>query len=196
MGLRAVCLQKYYSCEDDADTIRDKSFDSLIVSEWKPASFKPTPITGSTPYRHTYYNYRYQPKPQTPASAIIDDMEWVDLGLPSGILWAKDDAGSKTSFMGARNAYGSHVPSRANADELYENCTRKWDDAAHALIFTGPNRNTLSFPCTESNKSYWLNAYEKDDMQFGQCFHIGPDGHFWINDKDSYSALYVRLVSR
>jgi hypothetical protein len=122
-------------------------------------------------------------------------MEWVDLGLPSGTLWAKDDVNGKTSFMGARRSYGSHVPSRTNAYELSEHCTKKWDDSAHALVFTGPNGNSISFPCKESNKSYWLNAYEHGDPQFGQCFHIGPDGHFWINDKEAYSAIYVRLVS-
>ena len=85
-------------------------------------------------------------------------MEWVDLGLPSGILWAKDDVEGKTSFMDAKKSFGSHVPSRANAYELSQCCTKKWDESTHALVFTGPNGNTISFPCKESNKSYWLNA--------------------------------------
>lgn len=194
--LQAVCFQRYYSYGEDGPLYQDKSYDSLIVSEWKAASFKPTPIQGSTPYHRSYYRPRYQPTPQpTPAPVDITDMEWVDLGLPSGTLWAKDDVNGKTSFMGARRSYGSHVPSRTNAYELSEHCTKKWDDSAHALVFTGPNGNSISFPCKESNKSYWLNAYEHGDPQFGQCFHIGPDGHFWINDKEAYSAIYVRLVS-
>ena len=98
--------------------------------------------------------------------------------------------------MNAQKAYGTHVPSWDDANELKEFCTREWDDRAHALVFTGPNGNTLSFPCKEDNKSYWLNAYEKGDIGFGQCFHIGPDNHFWINDKDVTSAINVRLVSR
>ncbi len=194
--LQAVCFQRYYSYGEDGPLYQDKSYDSLIVSEWKAASFKPTPIQGSTPYHRSYYRPRYQPTPQpTPAPVDITDMEWVDLGLPSGTLWAKDDVNGKTSFMGARRSYGSHVPSRTNAYELSEHCTKQWDDSAHALVFTGPNGNSISFPCKESNKSYWLNAYEHGDPQFGQCFHIGPDGHFWINDKEAYSAIFVRLVS-
>ena len=195
--LQAVCFQRYYSYGEDGPLYPDKSYDSLIVSEWKAASFKPAPIQGTTAYHRSYYKPRYQPTPPpTPAAVDVSDMEWVDLGLPSGTLWAKDDVDGKTSFMGARRSYGSHVPSRTNAYELSECCTKKWDDNAHALVFTGPNGNSISFPCKESNKTYWLNAYEQGDPEFGQCFHIGPDGHFWINDKDAYSANYVRLVNR
>lgn len=193
--LKAVCLQRYYSYGEERQLYQDKSYDSLIVSEWKPASFKPTPLHASTPYHRSYHRPQYQPTTQPDPSPVdISDMEWIDLGLPSGTLWARDDVDSKTSFLGAKKSYGSHVPSRANAYELSQCCTKKWDESTHALVFTGPNGNTLSFPCKESNKSYWLNASEQGDPQFGQCFHIGPDEHFWINDKESSSAIYVRLV--
>ena len=196
-SLRAICFQRYFSYAEDGPSYPDKSFDSLIVSEWKVASFKPTPIQGSTPYHRSYYSPQYQPTHQpTPSSVEISNMEWVDLGLPSGTLWAKYDVNGKTSFMGAKMSYGSHVPSRTNAYELSKCCTIKWDDSAHALVFTGPNGNSISFPCNKSNKSYWLNAYEQGNPEFGQCFHIGPDGHFWINDSESNSSIYVRLVSQ
>lgn len=195
--LHAVCLQRYYSYEEDASLYRDKSYDPLIVYEWKPKSFKPTSVQSNTPYHRSYYKSRYQPAPsQTHASFDISDIEWVDLGLPSGTLWAKEDVDGKTSFTGARKLYGSHLPSWTNACELRQHCTRKWDDSAHALILTGPNGNSILFPCKEKNKTYWLNEYDPDDPQFGQCFHIGHDEHFWINNKEACSIVYIRLVSQ
>lgn len=195
--LRAICLQRFYSYGDDGTLYRDLVFDPLIVSEWKAPSFNPTPVQSSTPYHRSYHRSRYLPKPQpAPAAASINDMEWVDLGLPSGTLWAKKDVEGKTSFMVARRSYGSHVPSKTNAYELSKHCTKKWDDSAHALVFTGPNGNTISFPCKENKKSYWLNAYDLVDPQYGQCFHITPEGQFWINDKDAYSAIFVRLINQ
>ena len=195
--LRSACLQKYYSYGENPASFRNTSFDSLIVSEWKPVSFKPTQISYGNSSRNSYHERQVRPQPQpTSESSLIEDMEWIDLGLPSGTLWAKEDVDDKTNFFGARNTYGSYVPSKEDADELRECCSKRWDDCAHELVLTGPNGNSISFPCKESNKSYWLNAYEQGDVQFGQCFHIGPDGHFWINDKESYSAIYIRLVSR
>ncbi len=73
-------------------------------------------------------------------------------------------------------------------------CKREWNERTSALVFTGPNGNSISFHCKSNYKTYWLNAYEQGDTQFSQCFHIGPDGHFYVNDKDSSSAIFVRLV--
>ena len=195
--LKSICHHRYYSYGKDSPKNYDTFFDSLIVSEWKSPSFNPTPILGTLAYHRSSNKHRYQPKPSLASTSVnYSDMEWVDLGLPSGTLWAKYDIEGRTSFMGARSSYGSHMPSMTKADELKKYCTRKWDESASALVLTGPNGNSISFPCKESNKSYWLNAYEKGDPQYGQCFHIGPDGHFWINDKDASSAVYVRLVSQ
>ena len=98
--------------------------------------------------------------------------------------------------MAARRSFGAYMPSRTNAYELSEYCTKEWNEKEHTLVLTGPNGNSISFHCKESNKSYWLDAFEHGDPEFGQCFHIGPDKHFWINDKEAYSAIYVRLVRR
>ena len=196
--LRFFCLQRFCSQGYDGPLYKGVAIDSLVVYEWRDTSSRPSPIHSYTPYpRSTHKPHYRQSQPQTTVSTDLTEMEWVDLGLPSGILWAKDDVDNKgMTFMNAQSSYGAHVPSWDDAYELKEFCTREWDDRIHALVFTGPNGNTLSFPCKEDNKSYWLNAYEKGDIGFGQCFHIGPDNHFWINDKDVNSVINVRLVSR
>ena len=195
--LQAVCFQRYYSYGEDGPLYQDKSYDSLIVSEWKAASFKPAPIQGSAHFHRSYYRPRYQPTPPpAPASVDVSDMEWVDLGLPSGTLWAKKDNDGTISFIGANELYGSHMPSMVNANELCEHCIKKWEESVQALVFIGPNGNSISFSCKGSHKTYWLNAYEHGDSDFGQCFHIERDGRFLISDKDADSANYVRLVTR
>lgn len=196
--LRSVFIQRFYSYLDNGSLYLDKSYDSLILSEWKAEGIKSKPIQIAKPYHRSPYRPHSHPTPQASPSASVDigDMEWVDLGLPSGTLWAKDDVGGRTSFMAARRSFGAYMPSRTNAYELSEYCTKEWNEKEHTLVLTGPNGNSISFHCKESNKSYWLDAFEHGDPEFGQCFHIGPDKHFWINDKEAYSAIYVRLVRR
>lgn len=193
--LRAVCLQRYYSHLDNRSLHRDKTYDSLIVSEWKAESIEPSLAPkATTSYHSSYRPYRHAPIMPAATTANTSAIVWIDLGLPSGTLWAKEDIGGKMSFSAARSAYGANLPSHKKVSELRKCCAKEWEEKAHALVLTGPNGNSISFPCKESNKSYWLNAYEKGDPRYGQCFHIGPDLHFWINDKDAISAIYVRLV--
>ncbi len=191
------CIRRFYSNLDKGKSFLDESYAPLIVSEWKAEIIEtePTPKISQS-YRSSYkLNH---PAPVVPATttADISAIEWVDLGLPSGTLWAKEDVDGKMSFGAARKSHGANLPSCTIASELRDRCTRAWDDKTHSIVFTGPNGKSISFPCKESNKSYWLDANEKGDPEFGQCFHIGQDRQFWINDKNAYSAIYVRLISR
>lgn len=195
-SLKSYCIDRYYSYKETPNRNTDHSFDSLIVSEWKSASFSPTTLTTGRASR--YPNKQQKPiLGNTPSKVNVSpSIEWVDLGLPSGILWANKDAASVCNFFGAKQKYGTMLPSKEDAKELIEYCTRKWEEKTHQLIFTGPNGKCIAFPCKESNESYWLNDHEAGDIQFGQCFHIGPDKHLWINDKDVSSAIHVRCVKQ
>ena len=182
--LQVLCSQRCYFTE------KDNLIDSLIVFERR-----------AEPVKHPHAHCDNPPRSQvrqlpTPGSVNTSGMEWVDLGLPSGTLWAKCDVDRKMTFTDAGRYFGSRMPSWRDANELRDCCNREWDDSAHALVFTGPNGKSIMFPCKENNKSYWLNAYEQDDREFGQCFHIGPDGHIWINDMSASTSIYVRLVRR
>ena len=193
--LHSVCLQRFYLDSDNEVLFLDESYNSLIVSEWRAERNKP-----ETPHKvfpsSSSQSKPYSKAPIMPAAttADISAVEWIDLGLPSGTLWAKDDIDKKMSFVAALKAYGANLPSYTAVSELREHCTKVWDDKKNTIVFTGPNGCSISFPCRESCKSYWLNAYEKGDPDFGQCFHLGPD-FFKINDKDAYSTICVRLVT-
>lgn len=81
----------------------------------------------------------------------------IDLGLPSGLLWAAEnepaaDGGALLSFTDA-NAPGTgrtekrwEVPGRKAYEELARCCSITWDRDRGEAVVTGPNGNTLAFP--------------------------------------------------
>lgn len=75
-------------------------------------------------------------------------------------------------------------------------CKREWNERTSALVFTGPNGNSISFHCKSNNKTYWLNAYEQGDTQFSQCFHIGPDGLFMSMIKTHHLRYSLDLSNK
>ena len=179
-------------------TYLGKRIDSLIVSEWRKA-VAPIIKAPAHPIRPLIKNHRKPspqrpPLPSNPTQEDMEKMEWVDLGLPSGTLWANEDACGSISFEDARRIYGVYLPSNTNANELCKYCTKQWDHKTGALVLTGPSGKSISFRCKESYKSYWLKNYERGDRDYGQCFHIGQDKSFFINDKEVDSLIYVRLV--
>lgn len=127
----------------------------------------------------------------------LSKTEWVDLGLPSGILWAKDNEDVLVTIHKALQDYPDNLPSEADAEELREYCSRQFDSAKKEMIFTGPNGNSVSFKCTDKYTSYWLNEYEsKYDNDYGKCFHLSPDNSFYINNKDSNTPIHIHLICR
>ena len=192
--LQDVCLQRCFSDSLDVHISRDKSLESLIVYEWKSDTFYHKPIYQhhNSPRAAKYASHRLATQ-TSPSYIDSSSIEWVDLGLPSGTLWAKEDLDVKTTFLDSRKYYGDMVPSKRDAIELRDFCTKKWDTSAHSLVLTGPNGNSISFYCKNRYQTYWLSEYEQGDTEFGQCFHIGSDQGFWINDADSNKVCSIRL---
>ena len=80
--------------------------------------------------------------------------EYVDLGLPSGTLWAADyvksDDGSR-AYIPYGQAEPLNIPTKEQWLELKESCRYEVvrdGDSVSKLIFKGPNGNTLSFETT------------------------------------------------
>lgn len=193
--LKSYCINRYYSYGDGLIHKQNHDYDSLIVSEWKPASFKPKGYLNSRHYNLSKYNTNLQSTSSLKA-AMVDpsEMDWVDLGLPSGTLWAVEDFATSMTFYQARMCLKGLLPSREQAYELKTCCVIRWDSETSQLVFTGPNGNTIAFKCKTDYESYWLNAYEFGDARYGQRFHIGPDRHFTINDEEVSKAIHVRCA--
>ena len=139
-----------------------------------------------------------QKKPVVPVVTTVEDInldsiEWVDLGLPSGTQWAKEDYASHIGFSTAFYGFRKHMPSKKDAQELYENCSRELNPETHTMKFIGPNGNSLSFKIKEKHTSYWLNLYEEWG-ELGQCFHLCQDNSIYINDMPCGNPGNARLV--
>lgn len=82
----------------------------------------------------------------------IESLEFVDLGLPSGLLLAtenvKDEDGNDAllSFDEAVAKYGEYMLTKEQWQEVFENCSHKWDKERKGYVLTGPNGNTVFLP--------------------------------------------------
>ena len=87
-----------------------------------------------------------------PTGFDIDSMEFIDLGLPSGLLLAteniKDEDGNDAllPFDEAVEKYGEYMLTKEQWAEVFEHCSYKWDDDRKGLLLTGPNGNCVFLP--------------------------------------------------
>lgn len=98
--------------------------------------------------------------------------ECVNLGLPSGILWAKTNVGyTESSEKGynymfnqelPNNIWGGdwEIPTIEDYQELYEHCTYIFNVSNEPILFTSKkNGATIEFPLTEAYFNYSLNQW-------------------------------------
>ena len=108
---------------------------------------------------------------------VLNDYTFIDLGLPSGKLWAtqniKDKKGKKAyfTFDEAFNAFGGNLPSYEDWKELFDNSTYKWNKKRKGYNVTGPNGNSLFLPAAGCR--HGVNV--KD---------VGLDGYYWSSSAD------------
>ena len=83
--------------------------------------------------------------------SVLEETEFVDLGLPSGTLWASDYVkdGDEVLFLPYPEALKYDIPSEEQVNELGEYCKiiRMNDSAADKFIYMvlGPNGNSVTF---------------------------------------------------
>lgn len=68
---------------------------------------------------------------------------FIDLGLPSGRLWATENAPGYYTFDEAVNTFGKQLPKGSAMVELIEECKCYWNDKKMGLDITGPNGNSI-----------------------------------------------------
>ncbi len=122
-------------------------------------------------------------------SQAINGHKFVDLGLPSGTLWAEmnvgansaTDSGTYYSWSDATswNGWGSgcRLPTNAECQELINNCTWTWDSDKKGFKVTSK----------KSDNSIFLPAVGlKED---GRVQDKGSKGYYWFSDT-MYGTLY------
>ena len=115
-------------------------------------------------------------------SAMAQD--YVDLGLPSGTLWKRQNESGLYTYEQAINRFGSKLPERHHYVELKNECTWIWiDDYGYKVV--GPNGNSITLPAA---------GYRYCD---GDVHYVGMDGYYWSStpdDSDTAWSLFFYSV--
>ena len=106
---------------------------------------------------------------------------FVDLGLPSGTLWAVDyeKQDDKVLYLPYQKAKYLHIPTEVLWEDLYETCEQQssfdiYEDL-YGIKFIGPNGNYIEF----SSKGY-RKVNKLVDKKANGAGHV----YFWINSDD------------
>lgn len=90
---------------------------------------------------------------------------FIDLGLPSGRLWATENAPGHYTFDEAVNTFGKLLPKATAMMELIEECKCVWNDEKRGLEIIGPNGNNIFLPAagfTSKSSNIKVNKEEGD----------------------------------
>lgn len=78
-------------------------------------------------------------------------MEYADLGLPSGTLWAESNEEGYYTFDEAVEKYGNSLPTREQLEELKSHCQWEWNDKEYDRID--------HYEIAEYGKNSWTTEY-------------------------------------
>ena len=130
-----------------------------------------------------------KPKKLTRFTFNPEAFTFIDLGLPSGKLWAtenvKDENSDETlfSFDDSVNAFGKNLPSKEDWKELFDNSSYSWNEERKGYDVTGPNGNAIFLPAA----GYRYGA--------SVCY-VGGSGFYWsssvLNVNHAYNVLFNR----
>lgn len=92
-------------------------------------------------------------------------MKYIDLGLPSGTLWA--DSNVDCGLINGLEAlkFGIHLPTKEHWEELFEICNKVPNP--YSITFIGPNNHKIDFPFCGYKEST------------GQTFEVNKSGYYW-----------------
>lgn len=134
---------------------------------------------------------------------------FVDLGLPSGKLWATENVKNKNgeethfTFDEAVETFGKNLPSSEDWKELFDNSTYKWNKKRKGYDVTGPNGNTIFLSAAGyrngvsvrdvGNSGYYWSASVY--VENGAYYVYFNSGSLYPQSSDSrYFGFSVRLV--
>lgn len=103
--------------------------------------------------------------------------DYVDLGLPSGTLWKRQNESGYYTYEQAINRFGSKLPERHHFVELEDKCT--WislDEYGYRVV--GPNGNSITLPAA---------GYRDCN---GDVHGVGTYGHYWSSTPYAEYAWY------
>lgn len=86
--------------------------------------------------------------PTESEGSYVEDMSFVDLGLPSGTLWKAHNEEGYYPYSSAIAWFGSSLPTETQARELISCCEWSWNGSGYFV--TGPNGCSIYLPAEGS----------------------------------------------
>ena len=111
-------------------------------------------------------------RPEVPAG-------FVDLGLPSGLLWAEKQEDGYYTHEEAVEKYGEALPQPEEFVELWRVCKWDWDKKRKGYTVTGPNGNSI-----------FLAASGYRSRVSGDLNRVGSYGYYWGAAQYSAGSAY------
>lgn len=149
---------------------------------------------------------------------MINGHEYVDLGLPSGRLWAKTNYGANTEseyglymVWSVRNSIQSgwgeewNVPTSDDFTELCNQCTFSWgnNNSVYGCFVTGPNGNSIFLPAAGFkinglSQMAGQNIYYWSDAEYESGFAGALSGSLnnGINSNSTYNYSVIAMTIR
>lgn len=122
---------------------------------------------------------------------------YVDLGLPSGTLWAKTwtKLSEDISPYDACQTYIDKLPSKEQFEELIKHCQWKWQNGGY--LVTGNNNGASIFLPVYHYKTSWRtgNTYQAEYTKYWSSTRdTGQDILYYLDlDKDNYKIEYTGI---
>ena len=116
-------------------------------------------------------------RPEVPAG-------FVDLGLPSGLLWAEKQEEGYYTHEEAVEKYGEALPQPEEFVELWRVCKWGWDKKRKGYTVTGPNGNSI-----------FLAASGYRNRTSGDLSSVGSGGSYWSAAQDSADGAYYLVFN-
>lgn len=141
---------------------------------------------------------------------------YVDLGLPSGTLWANENVKNRKkedkllSFDEALEDFGDKLPTKEDWKELIEYSRYEWNAQRKGYDITGPNGNSIFLPASgiiidntrleaENTGRYWSSTSDENNEANAFYLFFGPYGIDQANYGLRYrksSGLAIRLCKK
>jgi hypothetical protein len=107
-------------------------------------------------------------------------LDYVDLGLPSGILWkTKNESGVYYSYEQAMDEYGDELPTKTELIELKNKCEWYWNGDGYKVV--GPNGNYIN-----------MNLAGIRDCN-GHYNGWGEAGFYWSSTRNSADEVWMLI---
>ena len=128
--------------------------------------------------------------------------DYVDLGLPSGTLWKRQNESGFYTYEEAINRFGNKLPERHHLVELKDECTWIWmEDYGYKVV--GPNGNSITLPaagyrdCDGDVNAVGTRGFYRSSTSFGS--DLARHLYFGLGEVRMYTGnrcygLSVRLV--